>query len=283
MLVDHLKINFMEVPQMALNDTKVLGSEVEEVVAAEEVSQETQAQAEVEVVENFDPSTLGIDSDKWAYVAAITDESVTDKNTIKDPKTGKEREIVTGKIIGYVFKALEAGLEYPRTQINSYYRNNMFRFSGAVETKVAKKGEEVQFTVAEILGLASDPRINGVFNGGKFPVTASFTIPANGVNLKLEEDELPVKGFIRPGKGVVSLKELELRVAITSERKPNPKNPKFPIVERKISKGFERFATAIEEKPTRPTAPTGSNQDTYKVSRNAKAAAFAKAFNSRRA
>ena len=40
---------------MALNDTKVLGSEVEEVVAAEEVSQETQAQAEVEVVENFDP------------------------------------------------------------------------------------------------------------------------------------------------------------------------------------------------------------------------------------
>lgn len=273
---------------MALNDTKVLGAEAP-VVEAEEVkapAAEAQAQApqQEEFVENYNPEELGSLSGKWAYVAAITDDSVTDKNTIKDPKTGQQKEISTGKIIGYVLKALEDGLEYPQTQINSYYRDNPFRFEGNVETKVAKKNEEVQFTIAEALGLAADPRFNGVISGGKVTVNAAYTIPKAGGDLNSNPEILPARGFLKPGKGVQSLKELELRTAIKSESKPNPKNPKFPIVTRTIVKGFERFAPAIAEKPRKASASTaGALEDTYKTTRNAKAAAFAKAFNARRA
>lgn len=268
---------------MALNDTKILGAEAPVAETAEEkVDTPAVDNAQEEVQEQFDPATLGSLSDKWAYVAAITDESVQDKNTIKDPKTGKEKEIVTGKIIGYVLKALEDGLEYPVTQINSYYRDNMFKFDGNVETAVAKKGQEVQFTLAEALGLAADPRINGVISGGKVTVNAAYTLPKAGADLNADSDALPVRGFLKPGKGVNSLKELELRVAIKSTSKPNPNNAKFPIVERTIVKGFERFAPAIEAKPRKTAAASGALEDTYKVQRNAKAAAFAKAFNARR-
>lgn len=276
----------MEVPKMALNDTKVLGAEAPAVESAEEVkapAADAQAPQQEEVVENFNPEELGSLSDKWAYVAAITDDSVKDNNTIKDPKTGKEKDISTGKIIGYVLKALEDGLEYPQTKINSYYRDNMFRFEGNVEYKVAKKGEEVQLTVAEALGLAADPKLNGVISGGKVTVNAAYTIPKAGGDLNSNPEILPARGFLKPGKGGQSLKELELRTAITSDSKPNPQNPKFPIVTRKIVKGFERFAPAIAEKPRKASAASaGALEDTYKTTRNAKAAAFAAAFNARR-
>lgn len=268
---------------MALNDTKVLGAEAPAAEAVEEVKATVEAPAQ-EVAEDFDPAILGTHSDKWAYVAAITDDSVQDKNTIKDPKTGQDKEIVTGKIIGYVLKALEDGLEYPQTQIDAYYRDNMFKFGGNVETKVAKKGEEVIFTFAEALGLAAQPEINGVISGGKVTVNAAYTLPKAGADLNADPEALPVRGFLKPGKGVNSLKELELRTAIKSSSKPNPANPKFPIVERKIQKGFERFAPAIEAKPRKASAASaGALEDTYKTQRNAKAAAFAKAFNARRA
>lgn len=271
---------------MALNDTKVLGAEQAPVApVAEETAAPAAAPKEEEVVENFNPKELGSLSDKWAYVAAITDDSVKDHNTIKDPKTGKNKEITTGKIIGYVLKALEDGLEYPQTQISPYYRDNMFKFEGNVEYKVAKKGEEVQFTFPEALGLSADPRINGVISGGKVSVNAAYTLPKAGADLNADPETLPVKGFLKPGKGATSLKELELRTAIEiADSKKNPKNPKFPIITRKVVKGFERFAPAIAEKPRKASASSaGSLEDTYKTTRNAKAAAFAAAFNKRRA
>lgn len=270
---------------MALNDSKVLGSEVPAVEdVKEQVAPEATEVENTEVEEQFDAELLGSLSDKWEYVAGITDDSVVDKNVIKDAKTGKEKQISTGKIIGYVFRALADGLEYPRTAVSPYYRNNMFKFEGNVEYLTAKKGEEVILTFPEALGLMADPRVNGVITGGKVTVTAAYKLPKNGTDLNKDPETLQVKGFLKPGKQGTSLKQLELRTAITSKSKPNPDNPKFPIVTRAVAKGFERFQPAIEEKPRKVSASTsGAAEDTYKTQRNSRAAAFAKAFNARRA
>ena len=258
---------------MALTDTKILGAEVEAPAA---VTPAVEAEVKEEVAEDFDPAILGSLSDKWAYVAAIADKTTKDTNIVKDPKTGKETKITTGKFIGYVFKALEGGLKYPQAQITPFLR------------KTAKKGEEVQLTLAEALGLASTPEINGVFTGGDVTVSASYRMSKKGANLKGDTSVLPINGFLKPGAGQPSLKDLEIRDAILVDKiipNPDPNKEQFSTVIRKVAKGFERFAPACEQAPRK--ASTGatvsaSAESSYKVQRNAKAAAFAKAFNARR-
>lgn len=270
---------------MALTDTKILGAEVEAPAA---VTPAVEAEVKEEVAEDFDPAILGSLSDKWAYVAAIADKTTKDTNIVKDPKTGKETKITTGKFIGYVFKALEGGLKYPQAQITPFLRKNPFKLVGDVEWKTAKKGEEVQLTLAEALGLASTPEINGVFTGGDVTVSASYRRSKKGANLKGDTSVLPINGFLKPGAGQPSLKDLEIRDAILVDKiipNPDPNKEQFSTVIRKVAKGFERFAPACEQAPRK--ASTGatvsaSAESSYKVQRNAKAAAFAKAFNARR-
>lgn len=269
---------------MALTDVKVLGEDQAPVAAAEAAVEETVVAPEAEEVkEQFNQDELGSLADKWAYVAAITDDTVKDKNTITNAKTGEKEEIVTGKIIGYVFKALENGLTYPQTEISPYYRSNMFTFKGQVVDKVAKKGEEVILTIPEALAILADPKVNGMITGGKTTVTASYQLPKAGADLNADPETLAVTGHLSPGAGTKSLKLLELRTAIVGESKPNPANPKFPTVVRSVNKGFERFAPAIAEKPrAASTAAPTSIAAGHKTHRNDKAAAFAKAFNARR-
>lgn len=272
---------------MALTDTKILGAEAPEKpvaeVAAVEEAKPAQAEVAPEIHEDFDPALLGSDSGKWAYVAAITDATVTDKNVIKDAKTGEKTEITTGKFIGYVFKALENGLEYPQTEITPFYLRNPFKVTGEVKTAKAKKGQEVILTIPEALAILSDPKVNGVINGNDVTVTAVYTEPKRGVNAK--DDVLPVKGYLKPGKGAPSLKELQIREGVLGESRPNPNNATIPIVDRYPAKGFERFAPACEKAPRKAGsgASTASAEDSYKATRNRKAQAFAAAFNARRA
>ena len=129
---------------MALTDTHVLGAE-QEVAPVAPVAEAAVAAVEVvadDVVrEDFDPAVLGSLSDKWAFVASVEDKTKPDTNVIKDKKTGTEKEVTTGKFIGYIFKALADGLSYPHMKIDYDFFNKPFKvqtLNGKLLKKVKK-------------------------------------------------------------------------------------------------------------------------------------------------
>ena len=260
---------------MALTDTHVLGAEAPvEAVAAVEVVENN------EVKEDFDPSLLGSQSDKWAFVASVEDQTQKDQNQVK--------EIVTGKFIGYIFKALEGGLKYPQMEITYDLLKRPFKVQN-VEWKEAKKGEEVFLTLAEATGLLSQPEINGVVTGGKYPVKMNYKKPSATTADK--DAVLAIQGFLAPAGDTPSLKSLEIRTAITGEEIAgtgfkDPKTGKVNFVRKnkKVEKGFERLAPALEAKPRKSAGATADAAaiNTYTSHRNKNAAAFAAAFNARR-
>lgn len=268
---------------MSLTDTHVLGAEAPvEAVAAVEVVENN------EVKEDFDPSLLGSQSDKWAFVASVEDQTQKDQNQVKDKKTGKVKEIVTGKFIGYIFKALEGGLKYPQMEITYDLLKRPFKVQN-VEWKEAKKGEEVFLTLAEATGLLSQPEINGVITGGKYPVKMNYKKPSATTADK--DAVLAIQGFLAPAGDTPSLKSLEIRTAITGEEIAgtgfkDPKTGKVNFVRKnkKVEKGFERLAPALEAKPRKSAGATADAAaiNTYTSHRNKNAAAFAAAFNARR-
>ena len=278
---------------MALTDTHVLGAEVE---AAPVAPVAEAAVAAVEVVadnavkEDFDPSILGSLSDKWQFMASVADDTKPDTNKIKDAKTGEVREITTGKFIGYIFKALEDGLAYPQMKIDYDFFNKPFKVQD-VEWKTAKKGEKVILTTAETLGLMSTPEINGFINGGGIAVQTAYSKPSKATGADADA-VLPIKGHLNPAQGTESLKVLPIKVAITGTKVEgtgtiDEKTGKllFQKTNRKVEKGFERFLPALEAKPRKvATAAAGAAvAQTYTTQRNKNAAAFAAAFNARRA
>lgn len=274
---------------MALNNTRVL-EETQATPAPEAEVLTPQLDAEVEtpelpkIEENFNPEDLGKFSDKWEYVAAIVDDSVKDPSKVKDPKTGKEKEITTGKFIGYILRALEDGLEYPRTELDYNYLKNMFNFPGTVQWLKAKKGEEIQFTLPEALALFATPEINGYINGGGQEIVATYVIPESRNVKKEDENTLRIRGHLKPAKSGATLKLRETRAALKAKTSPNPKNPKIPFKTYTIQKGFERFAPVIAPRPKKDAAVAATSiAASFDKTRNEKGQAFLAAFNSRRA
>ena len=271
----------MEEVKMALTDTHVLGAEAPavETTAVEVVADES-------VKENYDPATLGSLSSKWEFIASVEDQTQKDKNQVKDKKTGKVREVITGKFIGYIFKALESGLQYPQMAITYDFIKKPFKVDN-VEWKTAKKGEEVFLTTAEAVGLLSQPEINGVINGGKYAVQANYKKSAAAAGAD-SDAVLPITGFVAPAGDTPSLKALEVRTAITGTPIPGAgrKDEKtgkmlFATLDKKVEKGFERLAPALEAKPRKSagTAAGTAAIKTFTHQRNDNAAAFAAAFN----
>lgn len=280
----------MEEVKMALTDTHVLGAEQEVAPVAEA------AVAAVEVVENnvavedFDPAALGSLSDKWAFVASVEDKTKPDTNVIKDKKSGKEKEITTGKFIGYIFKALQDGLAYPHMRIDYDFFNKPFKVQD-VEWKTAKKNEEVFLTTAETIGLMSTPEINGFITGKGISIQAAYGKPSKATGADADA-VLPIKGHIIPANGTESLKVLPIRTAVTGTKIEgtghlDEKTGKisFQKTDRKIEPGFERLLPALEAKPRKVAAGAAgaSAAQTYTTQRNKNAQAFAAAFNARRA
>lgn len=277
---------------MALTDTHVLGAE--QAVAPVAPVAEAAVTA-VEVVENnavkedFDPAILGSLSDKWQFMASVADDTKPDTNKIKDTKTGEVKEITTGKFIGYIFKALEDDLAYPQMKIDYDFFNKPFKVQD-VEWKTAKKGEKVILTTAETLGLMSTPEINGFINGGGIAVQTAYSKPSKATGADADA-VLPIKGHLNPAAGTESLKVLPIKVAITGTKVAetgtiDEKTGKllFQKINRKVEKGFERFLPALEAKPRKvATAAGAAVAQTYTSQRNKNAAAFAAAFNARRA
>lgn len=277
---------------MALTDTHVLGAE--QAVAPVAPVAEAAVTA-VEVVENnavkedFDPAILGSLSDKWQFMASVADDTKPDTNKIKDAKTGEVKEITTGKFIGYIFKALEDDLAYPQMKIDYDFFNKPFKVQD-VEWKTAKKGEKVILTTAETLGLMSTPEINGFINGGGIAVQTAYSKPSKATGADADA-VLPIKGHLNPAAGTESLKVLPIKVAITGTKVAetgtiDEKTGKllFQKINRKVEKGFERFLPALEAKPRKvATAAGAAVAQTYTSQRNKNAAAFAAAFNARRA
>lgn len=282
----------MEEVNMALTDTHVLGAE--QAVAPVAPVAEAAVTA-VEVVENnavkedFDPAILGSLSDKWQFMASVADDTKPDTNKIKDTKTGEVKEITTGKFIGYIFKALEDDLAYPQMKIDYDFFNKPFKVQD-VEWKTAKKGEKVILTTAETLGLMSTPEINGFINGGGIAVQTAYSKPSKATGADADA-VLPIKGHLNPAAGTESLKVLPIKVAITGTKVAetgtiDEKTGKllFQKINRKVEKGFERFLPALEAKPRKvATAAGAAVSQTYTSQRNKNAAAFAAAFNARRA
>lgn len=282
----------MEEVNMALTDTHVLGAE--QAVAPVAPVAEAAVTA-VEVVENnavkedFDPAILGSLSDKWQFMASVADDTKPDTNKIKDTKTGEVKEITTGKFIGYIFKALEDDLAYPQMKIDYDFFNKPFKVQD-VEWKTAKKGEKVILTTAETLGLMSTPEINGFINGGGIAVQTAYSKPSKATGADADA-VLPIKGHLNPAAGTESLKVLPIKVAITGTKVAetgtiDEKTGKllFQKINRKVEKGFERFLPALEAKPRKvATAAGAAVAQTYTSQRNKNAAAFAAAFNARRA
>lgn len=269
---------------MALTDIHVLGAEAPavETTAVEVVADES-------VKENYDPATLGSLSSKWEFIASVEDQTQKDKNQVKDKKTGKVREVITGKFIGYIFKALESGLQYPQMAITYDFIKKPFKVDN-VEWKTAKKGEEVFLTTAEAIGLLSQPEINGVINGGKYAVQANYKKSAAAAGAD-SDAVLPITGFVAPAGDTPSLKALEVRTAITGTPIPGAgrKDEKtgkmlFATLDKKVEKGFERLAPALEAKPRKSagTAAGTAAIKTFTNQRNDNAAAFTAAFNARR-
>lgn len=277
---------------MALTDTHVLGAEQE---VAPVAPVEEAAVAAVEVVaddvvkEDFDPAVLGSLSDKWAFVASVEDKTKPDTNVIKDKKTGTEKEVTTGKFIGYIFKALADGLSYPHMKIDYDFFNKPFKVQD-VEWKTAKKGEKVFLTTAETIGLMSTPEINGFITGGGISIQAAYGKPSKATGADADA-VLPIKGHIIPANGTESLKVLPIQTAVTGTKVEGTgvigKDGKlsFQKTDRKIEKGFERLLPALEAKPRKVAAGSAgaSAAQTYTTQRNKNAQAFAAAFNARRA
>ena len=277
---------------MALTDTHVLGAE-QEVAPVAPVAEVAVAAVEVVaddvVKEDFDPAVLGSLSDKWAFVASVEDKTKPDTNVIKDKKTGTEKEVTTGKFIGYIFKALADGLSYPHMKIDYDFFNKPFKVQD-VEWKTAKKGEKVFLTTAETIGLMSTPEINGFITGGGISIQAAYGKPSKATGADADA-VLPITGFVAPAGDTPSLKALEVRTAITGTPIPGAgrKDEKtgkmlFATLDKKVEKGFERLAPALEAKPRKSagTAAGTAAIKTFTHQRNDNAAAFAAAFNARR-
>lgn len=203
------------------------------------------------------PKNLDTLRDKLEFVAPIGDPSSIDITKVqkKVPGTNKveEKEIRKPKIVGYMFKALEA-MKIPDCGTTARFKTNRMDFEKPWNWKDVPAGTEFQTTPYEMGLLLSQPEFNGQCTGGKYTAICTYR---RRKNLKDVEAATGVSAFDTSLRcDGTSLKNMKYIDCLTFEEVTGPGGTKRKI--RHIKPGFEKFAPLAEATVRRAKASGGA-------------------------
>lgn len=257
---------------MALDKNKVTTKPADSAAPTLEVPDTTaKAAAEVAATVTYDPETVGINSDKIAFVANLSDPSNSDPNevTLSD---GTKTTIDNGTIVGYRIKALADGLQIPNFGTTDNLKSDKMNFSELkYETSVA--GKDYDLTLAETGALLADPTIAGRFSGGDGPSVHGVYLNGarkNGDQVAKTTAVPTVSLRIDPAQDVKSLKNLPFVPVLEFTRTPAEGGGRPGRHIRKALPNFEKWAPlSAAAAPRASTGGASSVRDAKKVQHEA--------------